>query len=169
MCIETGQFEKLLLAKLFVFLFFHNLPFLPILILAIIGFENRSFSKKYTAFTRAVAVKGILMCGDRPAGGVKVKIFDEDSGPDPDDVLDEGYTNPDGSFFLKGSERELTNIDPKFKIYHDCDDGIKPGQRKVKITVPDSYISSGGIAKRVFDIGVINLEGKYHNEERDLF
>lgn len=26
---------------------------------------------------------------------------------------------------------ELTNIDPVLKIYHDCDDGIMPGQRKV--------------------------------------
>lgn len=47
------------------------------------------------------------------------------SGPDPDDVLDEGVTNSNGEFSLKGSERELTPIDPVFKVYHDCDDGIK--------------------------------------------
>ncbi|KIH61588.1 Transthyretin-like family protein [Ancylostoma duodenale] len=132
---------------------------------------------------QAVAISGRLMCGNKPAAGVKVKLWDEDddyetltsvtlaiaiSGPDPDDVLDEGYTDSNGEFHLKGSERELTNIDPVFKVYHDCDDGIKPGQRKVKFRIPDSYISAGGVAKRVFDIGVLNLETIFPKEERDL-
>lgn len=34
------------------------------------------------------------MCGDHPAGGVKVKLFDEDSGPDPDDVLGWSTSEP---------------------------------------------------------------------------
>ncbi|KHJ78479.1 Transthyretin-like family protein, partial [Oesophagostomum dentatum] len=88
--------------------------------------------------------------------------------PDPDDVLDEGYTDANGEFHLQGSERELTNIDPVFKVYHDCDDGIKPGQRKVKFRIPDSYISPGGVARRVFNIGVLNLETIFPKEERDL-
>ncbi|WKY10026.1 hypothetical protein Q1695_002404 [Nippostrongylus brasiliensis] len=117
---------------------------------------------------QAVAVSGRLICGNQPAAGVKVKLWDEDDGPDPDDVLDEGYTDSNGNFHLKGSERELTNIDPVFKVYHDCDDGIKPGQRKVKFRIPDSYISSGGVAKRVFDMGVLNLETIFPKEERDL-
>ncbi|PAV89974.1 hypothetical protein WR25_06616 isoform E [Diploscapter pachys] len=58
--IETGQFGKLLLAKLFVFLFLHNLSFLPILILAIIGFRNKSFSKKYTGFTKITELRDDL-------------------------------------------------------------------------------------------------------------
>ncbi|EPB72983.1 Transthyretin-like family protein [Ancylostoma ceylanicum] len=93
---------------------------------------------------QAVAVTGRLMCGNRPAAGVKVKLWDEDDGPDPDDVLDEGFTDENGAFHLK------------------------PGQRKVKFYIPDSYISSGGIARRVFDIGVLNLETIFPKEERDL-
>ncbi|CAI5447081.1 unnamed protein product [Caenorhabditis angaria] len=118
---------------------------------------------------QSVAVSGKLMCGPKPAGGVKVKLWDEDDGPDPDDVLDEGFTKDDGTFHLSGSERELTNIDPVFKVYHDCDDGIKPGQRKVKFRIPDSYISPGGNPRKVFDIGVLNLETIFPKEERDLF
>ncbi|CAD6195160.1 unnamed protein product [Caenorhabditis auriculariae] len=48
------------------------------------------------------------MCGPRPASDVKVKLWDEDDGPDPDDVLDEGVTDADGFFQLSGSEREMT-------------------------------------------------------------
>ncbi|KHJ88454.1 Transthyretin-like family protein [Oesophagostomum dentatum] len=95
-------------------------------------------------------------------------LHESNLGPDPDDVLDEGYTDANGEFHLQGSERELTNIDPVFKVYHDCDDGIKPGQRKVKFRIPDSYISPGGVAKRVFNIGVLNLETIFAKEERDL-
>ncbi|KAL6742564.1 hypothetical protein Aduo_015705 [Ancylostoma duodenale] len=117
---------------------------------------------------QAVGVTGQLMCGNKPAAGVKVKLWDEDDGIDPDDLLDEGYTDANGNFNLKGSERELTTIDPVFKVYHDCDDGLKPGQRKVKFRIPKSYISPGGVPKRIFNIGVLNLETIFAKEERDL-
>ncbi|KAK6046220.1 Transthyretin-like family protein [Cooperia oncophora] len=117
---------------------------------------------------QSVAIKGKLVCGPRPASGVSVKLWEEDDGPDPDDLLDQGYTAPDGTFILKGSERELTTIDPVFKVYHDCDDGIKPGKRKVKFRIPQSYITNGPVAKRIFDIGVLNLETIFAKEEREL-
>ncbi|KAK6018848.1 Transthyretin-like family protein [Ostertagia ostertagi] len=132
---------------------------------------------------QSVAITGKLRCGAGPASGVLVKLWDEDDGPDPDDLLDQGYTAADGSFTLKarkifnflrlllpmqGSERELTTIDPVFKVYHDCDDGIKPGKRKVKFRIPNSYITNGPAAKRTFDIGVLNLETIFAKEERDL-
>ncbi|KAK6752261.1 hypothetical protein RB195_003591 [Necator americanus] len=117
---------------------------------------------------QAVGVTGRLMCGDKPASGVKVKLWDEDDGPDPDDLLDQGVTDAQGNFKLKGSERETTDIDPVFKVYHDCDDGLKPGQRKVKFRIPSSYISAGASPKRMFNIGVLNLETIFPKEERDF-
>ncbi|VDK17912.1 unnamed protein product [Anisakis simplex] len=118
---------------------------------------------------QAVHVKGQLMCGNQPARNVKVKLWDEDEGPDPDDVLDEGTTDSTGHFELEGSTRELTSIDPIFKIYHDCDDGIKPGKRKIKLKIPSQYISSGSHSKKIMDLGVLNLETIFPGEERDLF
>uniref|UniRef100_A0A1I7ZC89 Transthyretin-like family protein n=1 Tax=Steinernema glaseri TaxID=37863 RepID=A0A1I7ZC89_9BILA len=118
---------------------------------------------------QAYAVKGKLLCGTAPAGNVRIKLWEEDSGPDPDDLLDQGYTKPDGTFELKGDTIEATDIDPVFKVYHDCDDGIKPGSRKVKFSLPKSYISSGKVAKKTFDIGVLNLETIFPNEERELY
>ncbi|VDM67322.1 unnamed protein product [Strongylus vulgaris] len=117
---------------------------------------------------QCVGVTGRLMCGKKPASGVTVKLWDEDDGPDPDDLLDQGYTDANGNFNLKGSEIEATNIDPVLKIYHDCDDGNKPGQRKVKFRIPSSYISPGGLPRRVFNIGILNLETIFAKEERNL-
>ncbi|RCN37050.1 Transthyretin-like family protein [Ancylostoma caninum] len=117
---------------------------------------------------QSVGITGRLMCGDKPAAGVKVKLYDEDDGLDRDDLLDQGFTDARGEFTLKGSERETTNIDPVFKVYHDCDDGIKPGQRKVKFHIPNQYIYSGGVPRRLFNIGVLNLETIFPDEERDL-
>uniref|UniRef100_A0A914XCM6 Uncharacterized protein n=1 Tax=Plectus sambesii TaxID=2011161 RepID=A0A914XCM6_9BILA len=115
---------------------------------------------------QGVGVKGKLRCGAEPLRNVKVKIFDEDSGVDPDDLLDEGFTDNQGNFQLDGSTREMTTIDPVLKIYHDCDDGIKPCQRKIKFTVPDKYIHDGTV-KKWFDIGEVNMEIEFQDEERD--
>lgn len=46
--------------------------------------------------------KGRLLCGDQPAGQVRVKLMDDDFGPDPDDQLDSKYTDADGNFDLSG-------------------------------------------------------------------
>uniref|UniRef100_A0A1I7ZBU1 Transthyretin-like family protein n=1 Tax=Steinernema glaseri TaxID=37863 RepID=A0A1I7ZBU1_9BILA len=117
---------------------------------------------------QAIAVKGRLVCGAKPANNVRIKLWEEDSGPDPDDLLDQGYTDANGEFLLKGDTRELTNIDPVFKVYHDCDDGIMPGKRKVKFALPYSYVTAGKEPKKVFDIGVLNLETIFKKEEREM-
>ncbi|KAL3985185.1 Transthyretin-like family protein [Acanthocheilonema viteae] len=117
---------------------------------------------------QAVAVKGKLLCGNAAARNVRVKLWDEDSGPDPDDLLAQGYTDEQGMFMLKGDTAELTNIDPVFKVYHDCDDNLKLGQRKIKFKIPSSYVSEGKTAKKEFDIGVLNLETIFMGEEREM-
>uniref|UniRef100_A0A0K0D1S1 Transthyretin-like family protein n=1 Tax=Angiostrongylus cantonensis TaxID=6313 RepID=A0A0K0D1S1_ANGCA len=117
---------------------------------------------------QSIAVKGKLLCGTKPANNVRVKLWEEDDGPDPDDELDAGYTDGSGQFSLSGGTAELTPIDPVFKVYHDCDDGIKPGSRKVKFYLPKSYITEGRTPKKTFDIGVLNLETIFPGEEREL-
>ncbi|VDK50221.1 unnamed protein product [Cylicostephanus goldi] len=117
---------------------------------------------------QSIAVRGKLLCGAKPASNVRVKLWEEDSGnvhpkrsviatidslgPDPDDLLDQGYTDQNGEFQLGGGTAELTPIDPVFKVYHDCDDGIRPGSRKVKFALPKSYITQGRVPKKTFDI-----------------
>ncbi|KAI3419368.1 hypothetical protein GPALN_006613 [Globodera pallida] len=120
------------------------------------------------ARTQSVAVEGRLLCGTAPARDVRVKLFDEDLGVDPDDQLDAGYSDSNGNFKLAGHTSEMTNIDVVFKIYHDCDDGIKPGSRKLKFVIPNSYVTEGQTPRKTFDIGVLNLEAGFKSEEREL-
>ncbi|GMR39255.1 hypothetical protein PMAYCL1PPCAC_09450, partial [Pristionchus mayeri] len=117
---------------------------------------------------QSIAVTGKLLCGSKPASGVRVKLWEEDSGPEPDDLLDQGYTDADGAFSLKGGTAELAPIDPVFKAYHDCDDGLLPGSRKVKFGLPKSYITAGKVPNKTYDIGTINLETIFHREEREM-
>ncbi|VDL72967.1 unnamed protein product [Nippostrongylus brasiliensis] len=123
---------------------------------------------------QSIAVKGRLLCGEKPAANVRVKLWEEDTGPDPDDLLDQGHTDSNGEFKLQGGTTETTPIDPYLKIYHDCNDvtGLlsvpKPGYRKVKFALPDKYISDGMTPKKTMDIGVINLELIFYDEERKL-
>ncbi|KHJ86943.1 Transthyretin-like family protein [Oesophagostomum dentatum] len=135
------------------------------------------------------AVKGRLMCDGRPAVGVKVKLWDVDR-TDADDLMDEKYSDVNGEFHLAGWTKEYTTIDPKLSIYHDCNDGLKPCQRKFSILIPDSYVSHGKSPRKpcqrkfsilipdsyvshgksprkVYDAGTIQLSGSFPGESRD--
>ncbi|KAE9413951.1 hypothetical protein Angca_007023 [Angiostrongylus cantonensis] len=118
-------------------------------------------------FTQSAGVKGVLMCGDRPLSNTKVKLYDDDSGPDLDDLMAEGTTDSMGQFLLYGHTSEIMTIDPKLNIYHDCDDSLKPCQRKVTFHIPKSFVSSGEQPKSFFNIGQINMQIQFESEERD--
>ncbi|KAK0396676.1 hypothetical protein QR680_001809 [Steinernema hermaphroditum] len=112
-------------------------------------------------------VIGRLLCGEIPAKDVRVKLVDDDFGPDPDDDLQSGYTNDEGYFELSGDTTELTTIDPHLKIYHDCNDGITPCQRRWKFELPNHYITKGNKPHNTLDIGTWNLEAKMPGESHD--
>uniref|UniRef100_A0A0K0CT30 Transthyretin-like family protein n=1 Tax=Angiostrongylus cantonensis TaxID=6313 RepID=A0A0K0CT30_ANGCA len=115
---------------------------------------------------QGVAVKGQLICGETPLRNTKVKIYDLDRNfGDSDDLLDEGYTDKDGEFALSGTTRELTDIEPVLFIYHDCEDGIRPCQKRVRMTVPKRFIHSG-TPKEWFDVGALNLSQTFPNQDR---
>lgn len=57
--------------------------------------------------TQSTAVRGVLMCGDRPLTNTLVKLWDDDSGPDLDDLLEEGHTDHRGYFELSGKTDEM--------------------------------------------------------------
>ncbi|VDM55583.1 unnamed protein product [Angiostrongylus costaricensis] len=116
--------------------------------------------------TQAVGVRGVLICNDKPAVDVEVKLYDEDK-LTPDELMAVGRTDSRGQFEIKGHADEFTSIEPKLNIYHDCDDGIKPCQRKLSIHIPDAYISSGEEPRKIFDFGTFQLAGKYSGETRD--
>ncbi|KAK0393441.1 hypothetical protein QR680_000214 [Steinernema hermaphroditum] len=116
---------------------------------------------------QSAAVKGVLMCNNKPAVNVKVKLYDDDRGIDLDDLMDEGLTDNEGRFQLQGHETEITTIDPKLNVYHDCNDEKTPCLKKFSIILPDSYVSLGEKPEKVFDAGTLNLDGRFSGESRD--
>ncbi|VDK40111.1 unnamed protein product [Gongylonema pulchrum] len=127
------------------------------------------FLHEVTAMRKqGVAVRGRLLCGAVPANGTKVRIVDLDTGPDPDDTLDEKMIDADGKFELNGSTRELTPIDPVLYIWTDCEDGITPCQRKITLKIPKKFIHNGTPKpEQWIDAGVMNLQGKFEEEGRE--
>jgi hypothetical protein len=105
------------------------------------------------------------------------------TGPDPDDDMDDTFTDEQGRFTLEGSTTELTTIDPYLKVYHDCNDGLlvclciylfnhftnicQPCQRRWKFELPNKYITSSAHPTKTLDMGTWNLEAVMDTEERD--
>ncbi|GMT15594.1 hypothetical protein PFISCL1PPCAC_6891 [Pristionchus fissidentatus] len=114
---------------------------------------------------QSASVKGKLTCNGQPAGDIKVKLYDVDTF-DPDDLMAEGVSKADGTFALAGSEKENTKIDPKVNIYHKCNHkGLC--MKKIAVIIPKDFVSEGEVAERVFDIGEINLAGRFSGESTD--
>jgi hypothetical protein len=63
--------------------------------------------------------------------------------------MQEGLTDEDGRFELSGKESEITQIDPKLNIYHDCNDEALPCLKKISIYIPKTEITEGEIPKKV--------------------
>ncbi|GMR30501.1 hypothetical protein PMAYCL1PPCAC_00696, partial [Pristionchus mayeri] len=118
-------------------------------------------------YDQSAAVTGTLLCNGRPAANVKVRLYDDDSGPDFDDLMGEGTSDGQGRFRLSGSTDETMTIDPKLNIYHDCNDGMTPCQRRTTIFIPNSYVSNGRNPTKTYNAGVIELAGQVDGESRD--
>ncbi|KAI1722418.1 transthyretin-like family domain-containing protein [Ditylenchus destructor] len=115
---------------------------------------------------QSVGIVGQLTCGGQPAGDIEIKLWDKDW-PDADDLLDEGKTNTNGKYALKGSTCEITQIDPIFNIYHKCQDADWQCRRKVNVYIPSRYITQGTTPSKMYDFGVFELGPKFADETRD--
>uniref|UniRef100_F1LG97 Transthyretin-like protein 5 n=1 Tax=Ascaris suum TaxID=6253 RepID=F1LG97_ASCSU len=115
---------------------------------------------------QSVAVKGKLLCNGEPIANVKLKLYDVDT-VDLDDLMAEGKSDANGTFYLSGTETELTTIDPKLNIYHNCNDERKECLRKVSIVIPDSFVTVGERPEQTFDVGILNLSARLPGETRD--
>ncbi|CAD6189441.1 unnamed protein product [Caenorhabditis auriculariae] len=115
---------------------------------------------------QSVAVKGKLMCDTVPANNVKVKLYEDEAVLDV--LLDERFTDADGTFTIEGKKTEVTSIDPKINIYHRCNyDGIC--FKKITIVIPEAFVTNGETPAKVFDIGELNLAAKFQGQSTDCF
>ncbi|KAL3089691.1 hypothetical protein niasHT_020470 [Heterodera trifolii] len=115
------------------------------------------------------AAKGKLLCGGKPYKGAKVKLWDKDT-LDPDDLMGETETDEEGKFEVNGSETEVSDIDLRLSIYHNCEDEAKECLRRIDIEIGDEFISrltDADKAEKVFDAGILNLSGHFPGETRE--
>uniref|UniRef100_A0A0N5B9V5 Transthyretin-like family protein n=1 Tax=Strongyloides papillosus TaxID=174720 RepID=A0A0N5B9V5_STREA len=128
------------------------------------------YSAGIIGILQSTGAKGKLTCKGKPASGVLVKLYDEDD-TDFDDLIDKGYTDANGEFFLQGSHKELTPIDPKINIYHKCNDWwfIPFCKKKFTIKIPNDYITQGDNPKNIYAAGTLELSGDFPGQSRDCF
>ncbi|EFO14072.1 hypothetical protein LOAG_14451 [Loa loa] len=136
--------------------------FLLLLLPTIIAFRSLKIGRK-----QSTAVKGVLMCNGKPAVNVKVKLYNDGKGRYIKDFMDEGTTDSEGRFLLKGHEISISDIDPMLKLYHDCDDENARCLKKYSIVIPNGFVSEGLEPIRTFDTGKLNLAGKFFDEGRE--
>uniref|UniRef100_A0A7E4UXA4 Transthyretin-like family protein n=1 Tax=Panagrellus redivivus TaxID=6233 RepID=A0A7E4UXA4_PANRE len=114
---------------------------------------------------QTVGIRGRLMCGDKPLPETQIKLWNKNK-LGTDDQLAAGKTDSHGNFEFSGGVGSLFDMNVHFKIYHDCDDGIKPCQRKVDLKIPEQYVTRTSEVKKWFEAGTMNMEFVFPDEER---
>ncbi|KAL3089674.1 hypothetical protein niasHT_020453 [Heterodera trifolii] len=112
---------------------------------------------------QTVAVRGRLMCGDKPLTDTKVKLWNKNK-IGRDDQLADVKTDAQGNFALDGGVGSIFGMNVHLKIYHDCDRGILPCQRKVNLGIPGEYVTRTSTVQRWLDAGTMNMQLKFHDE-----
>lgn len=69
-----------------------------------------------------------------------------------------------GHFLIAGSSNEVSPIEAKVNIYNDCNDEHIHCVIKFSIYVPRDFIFEHQQARRVFDVGVVDLNREHQGE-----
>uniref|UniRef100_A0A915PW29 Transthyretin/hydroxyisourate hydrolase domain-containing protein n=1 Tax=Setaria digitata TaxID=48799 RepID=A0A915PW29_9BILA len=112
-----------------------------------------------------VGVRGQLICGNQNLSNTQVKLWNKNK-IGTDDQIAAMKTGADGTYELSGGIGSLFGMKVVLKIYHDCNDGIKPCQRKVVLGIPDNYVTRSSSVKKFFNAGILNMETVFPDEER---
>jgi len=112
-----------------------------------------------------VGVRGRLFCGSEPLNSTQLKLWNKNT-LGTDDQLASTKTDSNGNYQMEGGIGGILKLDVFLKIYHDCDDGIKPCQRKVVFGIPSDYITRSQNLSQYFEAGSMNMQFKFPDEER---
>ncbi|KAM3720083.1 Transthyretin-like protein [Dirofilaria immitis] len=141
----------------------HEILLILLLLLSTIAaFRSLKIGRK-----QSTAVKGVLMCNGKPAANVKVKLYNYSRDRYRKSSMDEGRTDSEGRFLLKGREISITGIDPMLKLYHDCDVENTQCLKEFSILIPNDFVSEDLEPKKTFDTGTLNLAGKIFDEGQE--
>ncbi|RCN33549.1 Transthyretin-like family protein [Ancylostoma caninum] len=119
---------------------------------------------------RSYFVRGRLVCGIQGAQGARVSLWERRGGGAPI-VYQEAIADAAGSFYVKAEIRSGAGRNTMgsfgyltLTINHNCQ-----GQRQMSVELPTSYFNQGIVALKTFDLGTINLEGRFSGEQTNGF
>ncbi|VDM80762.1 unnamed protein product [Strongylus vulgaris] len=122
------------------------------------------FAPGQSVSERSYYVKGRLLCGVQGAQGARVTLYENRNGASPF-VYDETTVDGSGSFYVKAETRneglngQSSMSQLSLSINHQCE-----GMRQMSVQLPQTYYHQGQSAAKTFDLGTINLEGRFSEE-----
>ncbi|KAL6738132.1 hypothetical protein Aduo_011712 [Ancylostoma duodenale] len=110
---------------------------------------------------RSYYVRGRLVCGIQGAHGARISLWERRG------VIADAA----GSFYVKAEIRSGAGWNTMgsfgyltLTINHNC-----LGQQQMSVELPPSYFNQGIVALKTFDLGTINLEGRFSGEQTNGF
>ncbi|TMS35312.1 hypothetical protein L596_002742 [Steinernema carpocapsae] len=120
--------------------------------------------------SKAVTVKGKLLCGNATVEGAKIKMFAVNSHKKTD-VVATTQSVSSGEFYMDGNSVDRKHPDifePQIIVLHKCDVTSKKENyyRKFIVKIPETFVNHGRMGLRPYDIGTLNVQLKYPNEQQ---
>ncbi|VDK68567.1 unnamed protein product, partial [Cylicostephanus goldi] len=119
---------------------------------------------------RSYYVRGRLVCGIQGAQGARVSLW-ENRGQGSPFIYEEAIVDAGGSFYVKAEIRNGMGFSGAssggyltLTITHSCQ-----GQRQMSIELPETYFNPGIVPIKTYDLGTINLEGRFLGEGNNDF
>uniref|UniRef100_A0A7E4W238 Transthyretin/hydroxyisourate hydrolase domain-containing protein n=1 Tax=Panagrellus redivivus TaxID=6233 RepID=A0A7E4W238_PANRE len=112
-------------------------------------------------FQQWVGVSGQVTCGDAPASGTQIKLWNKNTGFD--DQLASVHADSNGNFNISGGEGALFSMDVHIKFYTKCNRNL-PCDRIIDFKVPSQYVTRGNSVANWYNLGTVNLMTKTKDE-----
>uniref|UniRef100_A0A7E4UV92 Transthyretin-like family protein n=1 Tax=Panagrellus redivivus TaxID=6233 RepID=A0A7E4UV92_PANRE len=108
-----------------------------------------------------VGVTGQVICGDSPASGTQIKLWNKNTGFD--DQLASVKADSNGNFNISGGEGAFFAMDAHIKFYTSCGRWL-PCDRIIDFKIPSQYVTRSSGVENYYNLGTLNLMTRTKNE-----
>ncbi|CAL2028768.1 unnamed protein product [Caenorhabditis brenneri] len=123
-----------------------------------------------SAGKQSARVVGRLMCRGKPQQYAELRLVSHRFIKGDKILADDVFSDSDGYFDISGSTTQITNMDVRLTIWHDCFEDERPRggcKNWLELQIPSLYVNKGPFPMTFLEMGNLDLEKEQKKEHLD--